>query len=694
MAFYSTGKTKFSQAEQINDNNPVKILGLNSSDVVVTSDPNNIKEWVAGTYSENTLVTKEINGQLYSFKSTADNNATEPLLFSEKEAWNEYFLGGTYIGVWNSSTTYNPGDILDREGYLYRCITTHSNSDPKQLIPANWFKIGINTGAFNPSTIYSNGEAIITNLNKVYVSNYDNNNYTLNYGIVSKWELINGQPNTIVSWGDSLTFGTGSTGTSDYPLQLSIASGVNINPQGVPGETSTQILTRFLADPELWKLPTIIWAGRNNYGDPTTVKSDIAAMVSKLTHGRYLVFGIIRANGESAGVIETLNDELEVIYGDRFIDVQSYLLSIYNQSIPQDIADHAAGKIAWSLHSDWVHLNNLGYYYVAKIALSKLNILLGQEYRYFTSLETGGVRVTGNSGATQDTVGIELGYRSDLNVGFIDAYNRKINQIIPINIGFVTNSEVRLIPNTGKFYLGDLTTPYTSGGVKRLTRLNSTGEIVYAPVIGNGIVPYENSNGNLVGSTLFYNTLSGELAVNTTTPETGFKFQTEGNVAFGTQGLARIYGGTLNSTRAYLQVRDINLAQDFQLFTKSLIISDSVDVSTGEKLQVNGTAKFTGEVTVPNATVSTSAVNLSQLNVVDNKVKYGATTVIMNGTDTVFNIPHGMGSTPLSFSISFGDASNLNFVQSNRSLTSTNIVITCDTPPLIGSQVVYWQVYK
>lgn len=39
MAFYSTGKTKFSQPEQIIDNNPVKILGLDSDDVVVLSEP-------------------------------------------------------------------------------------------------------------------------------------------------------------------------------------------------------------------------------------------------------------------------------------------------------------------------------------------------------------------------------------------------------------------------------------------------------------------------------------------------------------------------------------------------------------------------------------------------------------------------------------------------------------------------------
>ncbi|SMC54363.1 hypothetical protein [Pedobacter nyackensis] len=75
-------------------------------------------------------------------------------------------------------------------------------------------------------------------------------------------------------------------------------------------------------------------------------------------------------------------------------------------------------------------------------------------------------------------------------------------------------------------------------------------------------------------------------------------------------------------------------------------------------------------------------------------IKYGATLVTFDGTATVFNIPHGMGSTPASFSVSFGDAGQLNFVQSVRTLGSTNITFTCTNPPTAGSQTVYWQVFK
>jgi hypothetical protein len=79
---------------------------------------------------------------------------------------------------------------------------------------------------------------------------------------------------------------------------------------------------------------------------------------------------------------------------------------------------------------------------------------------------------------------------------------------------------------------------------------------------------------------------------------------------------------------------------------------------------------------------------------VRDRILYGATTVNFNGTDTVFNIAHGMGVTPTSVSITFGDAGQLNFVQSVRTLSSTNITFTCSTAPTAGSQTVYWQVFR
>lgn len=77
-----------------------------------------------------------------------------------------------------------------------------------------------------------------------------------------------------------------------------------------------------------------------------------------------------------------------------------------------------------------------------------------------------------------------------------------------------------------------------------------------------------------------------------------------------------------------------------------------------------------------------------------NFIKVGSTLVTFDGIEDTFVIPHGMSTTPSSFSITFGDAANTNFTQSTRTIDATNITITCGNVPLVGSQTVYWQVFK
>lgn len=79
---------------------------------------------------------------------------------------------------------------------------------------------------------------------------------------------------------------------------------------------------------------------------------------------------------------------------------------------------------------------------------------------------------------------------------------------------------------------------------------------------------------------------------------------------------------------------------------------------------------------------------------IEDILKYGAEEFIIDGIETIFLIPHGMDTVPTSFAVTFGDAANLNFVQSTRTIDATNITFTCNTPPLVGTQTVYWQVFK
>jgi hypothetical protein len=89
-----------------------------------------------------------------------------------------------------------------------------------------------------------------------------------------------------------------------------------------------------------------------------------------------------------------------------------------------------------------------------------------------------------------------------------------------------------------------------------------------------------------------------------------------------------------------------------------------------------------------------SLVNTNgEIDVVPNYL-YGAITFEFDGVQDVFEIPHGLGAIPSSISLTFSDGSNIDFIQSSRTIDATNITITCVNPPSGVDMTVYWQVYK
>lgn len=178
-------------------------------------------------------------------------------------------------------------------------------------------------------------------------------------------------------WGDSLT-------ASGWPATFGAIAGYSTYNGGAGGENSTQIRSRMVADSVRRPYNVVIWAGRNNYTDPVTVKADIAAMVASLGHTRYLVMGVINGNyppGENVGgsgynTIVGLNADLATLYGTRFIDIRSYLISsgLADAGITptsQDLTDIANDIVPLSLRADNVHLNTAGNALVAaKVAAS------------------------------------------------------------------------------------------------------------------------------------------------------------------------------------------------------------------------------------------------------------------------------------------------------------------------------------
>lgn len=138
---------------------------------------------------------------------------------------------------------------------------------------------------------------------------------------------------------------------------------------------------------------TIIWSGRNDKKSGDAIyktRDNIQAMINHLEEDakkHVLVLSICNgiADNESKGSvphtrITRLNSVLKEAFGDRFVDVRSYMVhkAIYDMGMiptPQDLEDIKKDCIPRSFLKDNVHFNTLGYEatgkYVAKVINEK-----------------------------------------------------------------------------------------------------------------------------------------------------------------------------------------------------------------------------------------------------------------------------------------------------------------------------------
>lgn len=181
-----------------------------------------------------------------------------------------------------------------------------------------------------------------------------------------------GKPSGLIScWGDSLTEGAGG---KPYPAILAEALPAGqrtVFNCGIGGQKSGQIAQRFHATSERFADTSVIWAGRNNYGETDAILADIEGMVDSLTTDHYLVLAILNMEGETAGggalaAIDRLNRGLERRYPGHFLDIRRILVDAYDAKLPGDVSDHAADLPPRSLRSDAIHLNSAGYRLVAE----------------------------------------------------------------------------------------------------------------------------------------------------------------------------------------------------------------------------------------------------------------------------------------------------------------------------------------
>lgn len=242
----------------------------------------------------------------------------------------------------------------------------------------------LNTNKANDSNVvHKVGDTFVYATDFDDVLSQDPNTQTIEKrGLKPEDSRLNPLLTPIYSWGDSLTLGAGY---NPYPNQLNGLSRFDVTNKGVGGNTSTQIKDRFLLEPANFSKSVIIWSGRNNYLDPTTVKSDIATMISNLGHDRYLVVGIINGNYATEYInqsgwtaINNLNNDLKTLYGRRFVDIRPYLVSLHNQTA-QDLIDFANDIPPTSIRVDNLHLSSAGYTKVAEFLNRRLGVLFGSD---------------------------------------------------------------------------------------------------------------------------------------------------------------------------------------------------------------------------------------------------------------------------------------------------------------------------
>lgn len=177
-------------------------------------------------------------------------------------------------------------------------------------------------------------------------------------GLQTSSGVINGQ---LIDWGDSMANFLGSPLQAQTPLL--------VYNYGVGGETSSQVLTRILADTNhAVACIETFWMGRNNYNATNQVFQDISNAVASITSPkRYLVFSILNGDyaseyvgGANYQVITNLNGMLADRYGTNYLDIRTNVIAHYNPAIPQDVIDHANDVPPSSLRLDNIHLNALG----------------------------------------------------------------------------------------------------------------------------------------------------------------------------------------------------------------------------------------------------------------------------------------------------------------------------------------------
>lgn len=186
-----------------------------------------------------------------------------------------------------------------------------------------------------------------------------------------------GEKYSLRAYGDSMTYGAGSTAnTNGWPTQyFAVDTNRMIGNFGVSGETASQIKDRLIIDPSIESDTVVIMAGTNDYqggsGAVTTALAAIATMVAAVTatgNTKYVVCTPVGSwldtvGSANHGYLLSLCNGIASAYPSNYVDTRQAVINAYNPGVPQDVIDFANDVTPSTLQApgDTPHLNDAGY---------------------------------------------------------------------------------------------------------------------------------------------------------------------------------------------------------------------------------------------------------------------------------------------------------------------------------------------
>jgi acyl-CoA thioesterase I len=165
---------------------------------------------------------------------------------------------------------------------------------------------------------------------------------------------------TVLAFGDSLTFGTGARASTSYPAQLASLIGRSVVSSGVPGEVSNDGLVRLPAVLEEHGPRLVILC---HGGNDLLRKMDLAQTERNLRH----MVAVIRATGAQVLMLGVPKPSLLLTTAAHYDRIAEQLQVPYIRDAFSDILGERA------LKADSVHPNAAGYRRLAEIIAAYLH---------------------------------------------------------------------------------------------------------------------------------------------------------------------------------------------------------------------------------------------------------------------------------------------------------------------------------